>query len=90
MIGNIIGFLIIAIIAGFLARAIMPGKDSMSILHTLILGAVGSFIGGFLGYAIHHNKTGSKFSAAGIIGSVIGALIALFVYNRFVKNKITH
>ena len=55
MIGLIISLLIIGIIAGFLARAIVPGDDSMSIGATLVLGIVGSFIGGFLGYLIFGN-----------------------------------
>ena len=74
-----IGFLIVGLIAGALARLIVPGKDPMGFLGTLLLGVVGSFVGGTLGALI----TGDfDFSAAGIIGSVIGAIIALLIYRR--------
>ena len=60
MLGTIIGLVIIGLIAGFIARAVVPGQQSMTILQTLILGVVGSFIGGFLGYLIFHNGTDRK------------------------------
>ena len=81
MIGFIVYLVVIGLIAGFLARALVPGKDSMSIGATIVLGIVGSFIGGFLGYVLtHHNAKDGAFQASGIIGSVIGAIIALLVY----------
>jgi uncharacterized membrane protein YeaQ/YmgE (transglycosylase-associated protein family) len=84
MIGNILTFLIVAIIAGFLARAIMPGKDTMSLPQTLALGAVGSVVGGLLAVLFTGKKMGS-FTPSSIVGSVIGALIALLVYKKFIK-----
>ena len=68
------------LIAGFLARALVPGDDSMSIVATIVLGMVGSLIGGFLGYLINHDSGSGAFQTSGIIGSVIGAIIALLVY----------
>jgi uncharacterized membrane protein YeaQ/YmgE (transglycosylase-associated protein family) len=83
MLGLIISLLIIGLIAGALARLLVPGKQHMSILATIVLGIVGSFIGGFLGYVILHKDAGSGFlQPSGIIGSVIGAVIALLVYLR--------
>lgn len=72
---NIISFIIVGLIAGFLARAIVPGRDAMGIVGTLLLGLVGSFIGGFLAQAVLNDNTG-----VGIIGSTVGAIIALLVY----------
>ena len=46
MIGFIIGMIVVGLIAGFLARAIVPGRDPMSIVATIVLGVIGSFIGG--------------------------------------------
>lgn len=77
---SIIGFLIVGLIAGFVARAVVPGKDALGILGTLVLGCVGSFIGGFIGALFSGN--GLDFTASGIIGSVIGAIIALLVYRQ--------
>ena len=79
--GFIIFLLVIGLLAGFVARALVPGRDSMSIGATLLLGIVGSFVGGFLGWAIF----GKDFSegamqASGLIGSVIGSILALVIY----------
>jgi uncharacterized membrane protein YeaQ/YmgE (transglycosylase-associated protein family) len=81
MLGFILYLILIGLIAGFIARALVPGKDAMSVPGTILLGIVGSFIGGFLGYVLtHHNASDGAFQASGIIGSVIGAILALLVY----------
>ena len=81
MLLTIIGMIIIGAIAGFLARAIVPGRDSMGIGATIVLGIVGSFIGGFLGYVIFgEDFDEGGLQAAGILGSIIGAVIALLIY----------
>lgn len=77
---GIIGFIIVGLIAGFIARAIVPGKDHMGIIATIILGIVGSFIGGFLGSLIQDGP--AELTAAGIIGSIIGAVIALLIWRK--------
>ena len=82
---SIIGFIIVGLIAGFLARAIVPGDDSMGVIATIILGMVGSFVGGFLGNLIF--RQGMDISAAGIIGSIIGAIITLIAYNALTGRK---
>jgi len=81
MFGFIIYLLLIGLVAGFIARAVVPGNDSMSVLATIVLGVVGSFIGGFLGYVLtHHDANDGAFQASGIIGSILGAIVALLVY----------
>ncbi|RKS73992.1 putative membrane protein YeaQ/YmgE (transglycosylase-associated protein family) [Motilibacter peucedani] len=81
MIGALIVFLVVGLVAGFLARAIVPGRDPMGVVGTLVLGLVGSFIGGFLGYVIFGKDLDEgAFQPSGLIGSVIGAVIALLVY----------
>ena len=84
MLGLIISLIVIGLIAGALARLIVPGKQNLSIPMTILLGIVGSFVGGFLGYLIFH-KDGQDgfFQASGIIGSVIGAVIVLLLWTRF-------
>jgi uncharacterized membrane protein YeaQ/YmgE (transglycosylase-associated protein family) len=86
----IISFIVVGLIAGFLARALVPGDDSMGIGATIVLGMVGSLIGGFLGYLIHHDSGNGAFQTSGIIGSVIGAIIALLVYRRTGHNAHSH
>ncbi|MBF4615784.1 GlsB/YeaQ/YmgE family stress response membrane protein [Curtobacterium sp. VKM Ac-1376] len=84
VIGTIIGLIIIGLIAGALARLIIPGKQKMSILMTIVLGIIGSFVGGLLGFLIfRHDLADGFFQPAGIIGSIIGAIIVLFIYTRF-------
>ena len=81
MLGLIISLLIIGLIAGFLARLLVPGKQDMSIGATLVLGIVGSFIGGFLGYLLFRKDADDGFfQPAGIIGAIIGAVIALLIW----------
>ncbi|MFN7148811.1 MAG: GlsB/YeaQ/YmgE family stress response membrane protein [Microthrixaceae bacterium] len=73
--------LIVGLIAGFVARALVPGPDPMSVLGTLALGLVGSLIGGFLGWLIFRNDADSgALQLSGIIGSIIGAVIALLIW----------
>ena len=81
MIGFIIGMIIVGLIAGFLARAVVPGRDPMSIGATIVLGVVGSFIGGFLADVLFRDDVKDKgVHSTGLIGSVVGAVIALLVY----------
>ena len=90
MIGFVLFLRVIGLVAGFLARALVPGSDSMSVAQTLLLGIVGSFVGGFIGYALFH-KDGDDgaFQASGIIGSVIGAIAVLLVW-RAVQGRSHH
>ncbi len=83
MLGFILYLLIIGLVAGFVARLLVPGKDPLSVGGTLVLGIVGSFIGGLLGYLIFGvDFDEGAIQASGIIGSVVGAVIALLVYRR--------
>jgi uncharacterized membrane protein YeaQ/YmgE (transglycosylase-associated protein family) len=79
----ILWLVIIGLIAGALARLLVPGRDSLGVGGTILLGIVGSFIGGFLGYLLFgHNRGDGFLQTSGIIGSVIGAIIALLIYRR--------
>ncbi|NLA35313.1 MAG: GlsB/YeaQ/YmgE family stress response membrane protein [Actinobacteria bacterium] len=84
----IIGAIIIGLIAGFLARAIVPGPDPMGIGATLILGLVGSLVGGFLGWILFGRDSGDgALQVSGIIGSIIGAVLALIVWRQVNASK---
>jgi len=73
-----ITWIVIGLIAGFIARALVPGPNKLGFAGTLVLGLVGSVVGGFLGDLL---TTGNQdFSPAGLIGSIVGAVIALLVY----------
>jgi uncharacterized membrane protein YeaQ/YmgE (transglycosylase-associated protein family) len=74
---HILWMLIVGLVAGALAKLIMPGKDPGGMVVTLALGLAGSFLAGFLGRAVgwYHEGQG-----AGIIGSIVGALVLLGIY----------
>jgi uncharacterized membrane protein YeaQ/YmgE (transglycosylase-associated protein family) len=79
--GSIILLIIVGLIAGFIARAIVPGRQSMGIGATILLGIIGSFVGGFLGFLIFHkDATAGLLQPSGIIGSIIGAIIVLLIW----------
>jgi uncharacterized membrane protein YeaQ/YmgE (transglycosylase-associated protein family) len=75
---------IIGILVGAIARFIMPGAQHMGLFMTGILGIVGSFVGGFIARLFNKPAEGAPFHPAGIILSVIGALIVLFVWQKVV------
>ncbi len=81
---HILWMLIIGLVIGALAKAIMPGKDPGGILITMLIGVAGSFIAGFLGRSMgwySHNE------GAGIIASIIGSLILLAGYRMVIGRR---
>ena len=81
MLGLIIYLFVIGIVAGYLARLLVPGPDPMSFWQTVLLGIVGSFVGGVLGYLIFdHDLDEGALQASGVIGSIVGAVIALLIF----------
>jgi len=85
MIFTIIGWIIFGLIVGFIARALVPGKDDIGVLRTIALGVVGSVVGGLVFGLLTVGIRG--FQPTGWIGSVIGAVIALLIYNRVTGRK---
>jgi uncharacterized membrane protein YeaQ/YmgE (transglycosylase-associated protein family) len=75
-------FIVFGLVVGLLARALMPGRQSMGWGMTAILGVVGSFVGGFLVSLVTDNRV-TDFNTAGLIGSVLGALVVLLLVGRF-------
>lgn len=76
----IISTIIVGLIAGALARLLVPGRDPMGWLMTIVLGIVGSFVGGFLYRLIFHPRDdGSYFQPGGLLLSILGAIIVLLI-----------
>lgn len=79
-----IWMLIVGLVVGLIARALLPGNQSMGLVLTTILGIVGALVGGFLGQALGFYPEGSQ---VGLLASVIGAIIVLFVYGLIAKKR---
>ena len=80
MLAFIIVLIVVGLIAGLLARLLVPGRDRMGLLGTILLGIVGSFVGGFIWNLIeYHRLAPHKFHTVGIIGSVLGAIVVLLL-----------
>lgn len=73
---GILMFIVFGLVVGLLARALMPGKQGMGLAMTTLLGIAGSFIGGFVGALLTDSRVGD-FNTAGMIGSIIGAMVLL-------------
>ena len=88
MLTFILTMIIIGIVAGYLARLLVPGRDPMGFVQTVLLGIVGSFIGGFLGYVLFDKDIDEgALQPSGVIGSIIGAIIALLIYNAVTHRR---
>lgn len=80
MVTYIIVLLVIGLIAGAVARLLVPGRDRIGFFGTILLGVVGSFVGGFLWNLIEYHKIApAKFHTVGIIGSILGAILLLIL-----------
>jgi uncharacterized membrane protein YeaQ/YmgE (transglycosylase-associated protein family) len=73
---------IVGFVVGLIARALLPGDQKLGLIMTAVLGIVGSFVAGFIGQAVGWYQAGQ---GAGFIGSVVGAIVVLFVYAKFVN-----
>ena len=79
-----IWMIIVGLVAGLLARAIKPGSDPMGWIMTIVLGIVGAMLGGFVAGLIGINADGGF---TGLIFSVIGAIILLFLYEMIMSKR---
>ncbi|MBD2436860.1 GlsB/YeaQ/YmgE family stress response membrane protein [Nostoc sp. FACHB-110] len=87
---NIIAWIILGLIAGAIAKAIYPGHQGGGILGTILLGIIGAFVGGSLGVFFSTGKfalTATTFSIPGILVAVLGAIIAVFLWNLLTRHS---
>ncbi len=82
-----LGYIIIGLIGGAIAKAILPGKQGGGIIVTMLLGIVGALLAGWLGQALFDSSYSGIFSITGLLFSVLGALLILFIYGLITKNK---
>lgn len=82
---GILATLIVGLIVGALAKLFMPGKDPGGIIVTMLLGIAGAFVAGFLGRALGMYR--DTASGPGIIASILGAMVLLFVYRMILGRR---
>ena len=77
---GVLGWIVFGLIVGVIAKLIMPGRDAGGFIVTVLLGVAGALVGGFIGQALGIYAQGEP---AGIIMSIIGAILLLAIYRRF-------
>lgn len=78
--GTVIAYIVIGLLGGLIAKAILPGKQGGGWLATIVLGIVGALLGGFLGGLLFNVRYDEIFSFQGLITAVIGSLIVLLIF----------
>ena len=79
---TIIAWLLIGLVAGALARLIVPGRDPMGLFATMVLGLVGSVVGAFLANLLFGDNDG-----VGLFGATAGAVVVLIIWNAFTRSR---
>jgi uncharacterized membrane protein YeaQ/YmgE (transglycosylase-associated protein family) len=87
LLGTITGLIVIGVVAGVIARALVPGAQSMSISTKILLGIAGSFVGGLLCHVLLHHPRGFV-QASSWIGSIVGSVIVLLVYLQIQQRRV--
>lgn len=88
---SIIVFLVIGLIAGLIARAVMPGRQNMGLIATTLLGCAGSLVGGFIGSLFRRGDARMfDLHPSGLIASVLGALLVMFLVGLASKGRGRH
>lgn len=87
---NILAWVVLGLIAGAIAKAIYPGHQGGGILGTILLGIIGAFVGGTLGVFFSTGTftlAASTLSLTGIIVAVLGAIVAIFLWNALISRS---
>lgn len=79
LIGSLISWAVFGLVVGAIARFLYPGRQPMSLLMTMVLGIVGSFLGGFISWMFGFHPEQGAFRDAGWIMSIIGAILVVWI-----------
>jgi uncharacterized membrane protein YeaQ/YmgE (transglycosylase-associated protein family) len=77
---HVIWHIITGFVVGLIARAVLPGADQMGLIATMVVGIVGSVLGGFVGRLIKKPGPGASFHPAGFFMSIVGAIVVLLLW----------
>lgn len=84
---NLLTWIIFGLFVGAIARLLVPGRDPMGCIGTILLGIAGSVVGGFLGSLLFGGR-GDGFQPAGFLGAIIGGVIVLLIWRQFRKRPL--
>jgi uncharacterized membrane protein YeaQ/YmgE (transglycosylase-associated protein family) len=87
---SLIFFILIGFFAGLIARAVVSGPHPMGLVATTLLGMVGSLLGGMIGSLFTPGESVFHLQRSGILMSVVGAIIVLFIYSRVQRRQLSH
>jgi uncharacterized membrane protein YeaQ/YmgE (transglycosylase-associated protein family) len=82
-----VGAIILGIVAGYIGRLLMPGKDKMGFIATMLLGLAGSVVGFLVFTELLNIGDNEMFDLGGLIGAIIGVMLLLLLYRAALKNK---
>jgi len=82
-----VGAIILGIIAGYIGRLLMPGRDNMGFIATMLLGLAGAVVGFLVFTELLGIGDDAMFDLGGLIGSVVGVMLLLLLYRLALKNK---
>jgi len=82
MLWSLISWIVFGLIVGLLARFLLPGKDPMGMIMTILLGIAGSILGGLVGSYLLGSSTNGGFQPAGFLFSLLGAILLVFVFRK--------
>lgn len=86
---GIIGFILIGLVVGVLARLLLPGKDPIGIIATIVVGIVGALIGGYLVGSVFNNDT-QGVDWVDFVGAIVVSMLLLFLYRKMTYGRDTH
>ena len=82
-----IGAIILGIVAGYVGRLLMPGRDKMGFLATMLLGLAGAVVGFLVFTELLNIGDDKMFDLGGLIGAIVGVMVLLLLYRLLLKNK---
>jgi uncharacterized membrane protein YeaQ/YmgE (transglycosylase-associated protein family) len=87
MVGTIIGAIIVGLIIGALARLVLPGKQNVSVLVTIVLGILGSLIGSWLVYQLGYSNSNGGFKIIPFLAGIVVAAVLIVIYGNVTGKK---
>ena len=82
-----VGAIVLGIVAGYIGRLLMPGRDKMGFIATMLVGLAGSVVGFLIFTELFGIGDDKAFDLGGLLGAIVGVMILLGLYRMVLKNK---